>query len=92
MAAVDGTVATAVRLACGGGGRSLLGDRVTPPLDEDSQEVDDDDDDDDRLIDVLSQVQHAYRRLLQSNNYFYSPHGTITQYTREKHKKSCYRI
>jgi len=82
MAAVDGTVATAVRLACGSGGSSLLGDRVTPPLDEDSQRVDDDDDDD-RLMDVLSQVQHAYRRLLQSNYCFYSPQGMITECSRK---------
>jgi len=67
-------MATAVRQPCGtgGGDRTSLRDRVTSLLDEDEDEgleVDNE------LLDVLSQVQHAYRRLLQNNNCFYTGHG-----------------
>jgi len=70
---MDGTIAAAVRLPCDGG-RPMLGHlQVTSPLDDDeSLDVDDG-----KLLGVLSQVQHAYRRLLQSNNCFSTSHGMI---------------
>jgi len=77
---MDVTVTAGVRLACGGGGgggRPLLGDRVTPPVDDDDEGLEMDDEE---LIGVLSQVQHAYRRLLQSNNCFYTGHGTTADW------------
>jgi len=67
--------AEAVRLpwVTSGGSRTLLGDRVTSPGDDDEGF----DVDDGALLGVLSQVQHAYRRLLQSNSCFYTGHGTV---------------
>jgi len=77
---MDGTIAAAVRLPCaaGGGDKPLLGDRVTSALDDD--EGLDMDVDDGELLGVLSKVQHAYRRLLQSNNCFFTDHGTTAKY------------
>jgi len=75
-------MAATVRLPCGVGGgdrtllkdRTSLGDRVTSALDDDEAL----DVDDGALLGVLSQVQHAYRRLLQSNNCFLTNHGRPT--------------
>ena len=76
---MDGTIAAAVRLPCGAGGgdKPLLGDRVTSALDDD--EGLDMDVDDGELLGVLSKVQHAYRRLLQSNNSYTERESTISE-------------
>jgi len=66
---MDGTITAAVPVSYGGG-RALLGDRVT------SQRDDDVDAESGALLDVLTRVQHAYTCLLQSNNGFYPGHGT----------------
>ena len=87
---MDGTIAAAVRLPCDGG-RSALGQghlQVTSPLDDDeSLEADDG-----KLLGVLSQVQRAYRRLLQSSNCLATSHGMIADSSSSSSSSSCIRV
>jgi len=50
---------------------------MTSPLDDDD-DVERLDADDGTLVGVLSQVQHAYRRLLQSNSHFNACYGKVS--------------
>lgn len=72
------TAAVRLKYGSGGGGMALLGDRVTSQRDD--EDVDGVEMHSGALLDVLTQVKHAYMCLLQSNNYFYPGHGTIVSY------------
>jgi len=77
---MDGTMTATVPMSRGapaGGSRTLLGDGMTSPLDDDD-DVERLDADDGTLVGVLSQVQHAYRRLVQSNSHFNACYGKVS--------------